>query len=279
MKSLESGIKFHFENKESSRIFINGGVECADAEFDIYKYKRYSPVAYRPIDNWRLPTKEENDILLSTTDQMAYADNLAIKKLPDELVELFAQFDFSKCKDKFEVTEVFKGRLDTSKEINIRLNQLIGGHSPNKAFSFFRIVVNRPGIQTLSYKPDGKEYIGLHIDTSTGLDLHELDSSRNRISINIGKEARSISIINLRLSQVAELLVKEAGFAIEEINLDNIAYLFFKHFPEYPVVKLLQYPYEYYIAPTDNILHDGSTLGMKTQDVTLIYLGHFNLYL
>jgi len=83
----------------------------------------------------------------------------------------------------------------------------------------------------------------------------------------------------LRLSQVAELLVKEAGFAIEEINLDNIAYLFFKHFPEYPVVKLLQYPYEYYIAPTDNILHDGSTLGMKTQDVTLIYLGHFNLYL
>lgn len=279
MKSLKEDIKIHFDSLRYPRLLISSGVENAASAFDIYSYKKFSEAAYKPIDNWRKPTKQEQKLLVSETDQMFQAHNIAIKRLDDDLIKLFSQFDFSNCKDKFEVADVFKGNLAVSQEINTKLNTLIKRHSPNKEFSFFRFVINRPAIQTLSYKPDGKEYIGLHIDTSSGLDLPDLDYSRNRISINIGKEARSVIFINLRLSEVVSLLNEKAGIAVSQINLDNIAQFFFTHFPEYPVVKFLQYPYEYYIAPTDNFFHDGSSIGMKTQDVTLIYLGYFNLTL
>ncbi len=31
-------------------------------------------------------------------------------------------------------------------------------------------------------------------------------------------------------------------------------------YSDYPVISVLQKPYEYYIIPTDNVIHDGSTL-------------------
>ena len=53
--------------------------------------------------------------------------------------------------------------------------------------------------------------------------------------------------------------------------------MFFKYFPDYPVLKIEQKPYEYYIAPTDNCIHDGATLERRSLDIVMTYLGHFKI--
>ena len=44
-------------------------------------------------------------------------------------------------------------------------------------------------------------------------------------------------------------------------------------FPDYPVVRLTIRPGEAYIAPTENLIHDGSTLGMTSPDLALHMIG------
>ena len=53
---------------------------------------------------------------------------------------------------------------------------------------------------------------------------------------------------------------------------------FLKKNPDYPVVRIELKPYQYYIAPTDNFIHDGSTLGNKDFDITIVYVGNFDNY-
>ena len=64
-----------------------------------------------------------------------------------------------------------------------------------------------------------------------------------------------------------------AGY--ESLDLPGIVDKFFQLYPDYPIIRLRQDPYEGYIAPTDSIIHDGSTVDMKTHDITLNFLGHF----
>jgi hypothetical protein len=58
-----------------------------------------------------------------------------------------------------------------------------------------------------------------------------------------------------------------------------IARDFMRAFPSYPAVRLRIRPGEAYIAPTENIAHDGSTIGMDAMDITLTVIGRFSLCL
>lgn len=65
-----------------------------------------------------------------------------------------------------------------------------------------------------------------------------------------------------------------------KLNTQNVTIientqLFFEYFPNYPVIRIKQNPYEFYIAPTDNCIHDGSTLNTNSLDIVMTYLGHF----
>ena len=50
---------------------------------------------------------------------------------------------------------------------------------------------------------------------------------------------------------------------------------FMRCFPDYPVIRLRIAPNEAYIAPTENIIHDGSTLGKMYFDICLTIRGKF----
>jgi hypothetical protein len=50
-----------------------------------------------------------------------------------------------------------------------------------------------------------------------------------------------------------------------------------KYYPEYPVVKLRIAPREAYIAPTENMIHDGCTVDKNRPDLKLMFLGHFGI--
>ena len=59
----------------------------------------------------------------------------------------------------------------------------------------------------------------------------------------------------------------------DEANIHLIVDTFFKEFSSYPVIRIKLNPGEAYIAPTDNIIHDGSSLGQLRHDMNLTIRG------
>ena len=112
----------------------------------------------------------------------------------------------------------------------------------------------------------------MHIDESRIFTPYSAYKSDNRISINISEESRYLFYVNLSLRQISNLIKNT------EITASNIVEKFFEQNPNYPIIRLEIKPYQYYIAPTDNFIHDGSTLGNKKHDITIVYTGIFDKY-
>lgn len=140
------------------------------------------------------------------------------------------------------------------------------------------IVARKPGFLTTTFNYTAGKFIGLHLDNFFKRDLVDRPSSPNRICINLGSEPRFLIFVNLTLHKCHELL-NAAGLRENCMNdpRRGLPELFMKRFPEYPVVQLRIDPGEAYIAPTENLIHDSTTLGLKSMDVSLIFLGTFHM--
>lgn len=145
-----------------------------------------------------------------------------------------------------------------------------------EAFEFHRLSVIPSGryVTSINLNEDNFEYLGLHIDHSTSFNIENAHLSQNRICINIGNENRFLFVINLTLKQIQQMLSEKTD--VSKLNVENITDYFFKYFPNYPVLKIKQKPFEYYIAPTDNCIHDGSTFNNNFLDITITFLGKFH---
>lgn len=167
---------------------------------------------------------------------------------------------------------------DFQKEIiNFQLDEYLKSISENGTdFEFYKIVVFPENVITNGISKNSKDenvFLGMHIDRSTIFQIETAADSKNRICINIGNEPRELYLINLSLLQIKDLLSSHSN---QFINRDNIVEFFFNsEFINYPVIKIKINPFEYYIGPTDNYIHDGTTTNRKHPDITLTYLGKF----
>lgn len=134
------------------------------------------------------------------------------------------------------------------------------------------IHVNNPGMRAATVNPKGGMRVGLHLDDWYRASPQNRHRSPNRICVNLGCEDRYFLFLNIPIRRVYAL----AG-ASTELSGSMAGQLFFRRFPRYPVVKLRMRPGEAYIAPTENLIHDGCTTGMTSPDVTLSLLGRFRV--
>ena len=119
--------------------------------------------------------------------------------------------------------------------------------------------------------------IGLHFDRSETFDLADpIMPNKNRIGINLSKEERKVYFINLSVAEIRRTLIEEHQVEPSAIDMVNLMNVYYRHLSHYPVVSVVVKPYEMYIAPTDNLIHDSTTLGRNSIDVMLSYLGYFN---
>ena len=74
---------------------------------------------------------------------------------------------------------------------------------------------------------------------------------------NTRKNDRFFLFLNLTMQTIIRLVNEQLG--IDEITMNHHEYTmkFFTFFPNYPITKLRVRPFEAYIAPTENIIHDG----------------------
>ena len=291
MMKLKKGIFIHNQLKENyAAISINSGTVyhteqvAPPVNFQGYSYTpQYNEDAYVIKRDWRALNDEEIDCLQANGNRNDH-NTVYLGDIPEQLKEHFQSLSLTGAKNRDEVMERLAASPEKTKVLSEHLNAFLKPLSNNQAFKFHCVGINFPNIELVAcnttklpagYKPQDIRYMGLHNDGTRDMTIYTANKAGNRISINIGDESRSFLFVNLSMVQAINMLKKKIDIVKHNVNIANISRFFFEHFPDYPVIKIHQQPYQYYIAPTDNCFHDGSTLGSTTLDVTMVYFGNF----
>lgn len=259
----------------SDQIVINSGVH------NVHEYNglTYFKDAYVPLQTWRSLTDAESRLLVAKRAKFSdHSKSVYVGEIPEKLKEVFQPLDLKSCTIPNEVLPKFHDNKKIVKKINKELHAFLKDLSSTGNFKFHRVTRAIANKETISYHLMGETqtHIGLHIDQSRRFKIHTAYKSGNRISINLSEETRTLIFTNLTLIQIYNLLSQKIDLSKIDLNPDNIAELFYIHYPDYPVVKVAIKPYQYYVAPTDNFFHDASTVGNKEIDVTIVYTGLFD---
>jgi hypothetical protein len=227
----------------------------------------YVPGARVPVPEWRLATQEENSVLWSATAPQTHRGVGVVRLLGPQLIKLV-----EKRSDIFE-------RVDDADTLKHPLMGLLldiirkAGLVTRHAFSA-RIGRDEPGLLTMTKAVDQNARIGLHFDRWDRLSVDELEQSSNRISINLGPVDRHFIFLNQTAPGMAAMLERENLQVARDVRAIGAAFM--SAFPEYPVVRLRLRPGEAYMAPTENVLHDGSSAGVRETNHYLSIRGRFD---
>lgn len=133
------------------------------------------------------------------------------------------------------------------------------------------------GLKGATYDHVDGKLPGLHIDSWDTRPWSTRKEARNRICINLGKESRYFLFVNLNISTVVDMIAGHEIVDYPNPKRNSAFNIFFELYPDYPIVKVELEPGEFYIAPTENILHDAMTEGKTVPDISLTILGYFNV--
>jgi hypothetical protein len=82
--------------------------------------------------------------------------------------------------------------------------------------------------------------------------------------------------MNLTLAEMFKNLGRDVASEEDKYGI-NVGHDFMRSFPGYPVLRVRIRPREAYIAPTDNLIHDGSSVGKNYPDIAVHLLGYFGV--
>jgi hypothetical protein len=289
--NLKKGIRLHnlFADGDES-VFINSGtIPYAELPLDKVNYKSahftplYEEDAYLPKRDWRRLSDPETDQIRPAVNRATY-NTIYAGDIPESLKESIVKLDLTNSVNREAVMTKFNEQPELVKGVSEEMHKFLLTISDGKPFHFHCIAANLPNLETVAcdvtrlppnFSVPDKKYIGLHNDGTQYMNFYTTHKSGNRITINLGKESRIFYFVNLTMIQVVNMLKQKVDIKKDTITIHNIAPFFFRYFPDYPVIKILQRPYQYYIAPTDNAFHDGSTAGNTALDINMVYFGAF----
>lgn len=263
---------------QSNRITINSGVIRKIIEND-----HEVRAIYEPRNDWRtIKNTELSSLLFIDNTKCNYKSEIGIFSLPESIKSLGTEMKLFECKSLADIQEVINRNESYFKRFQVEIVSFI------KRFVLVKSLENETSIQGFYFAQPGqatvavdrsKQTIGLHIDFSVESHTLSIKNTVNRLTVNVGSESRYFLFVNLTIDKLIDRIKvyedRDFRAGYESLDLPGIVDKFFQLYPDYPIIRLRQDPYEGYIAPTDSIIHDGSTVDMKTHDITLNFLGHF----
>jgi len=136
-----------------------------------------------------------------------------------------------------------------------------------------------PGMTNTTVNSMNGLRIGLHFDSWDQLPVESRWRGSNRICLNIGKGPRYLQFVPLSAFSIAERLAavghEDAITGPSGKTLDY-ARRFLATYGDIAVFRVSIFPGEAYIAPTENMIHDGSSEDSGSDDVTLTIRGHIH---
>lgn len=270
---VENSTMLNMRHMDPGCIQINSGT--MSARFLKDSPITYSSNAYVPKQDWRSLTSLEWDILRS---KESCPDHLSVGviRIPEDHFSCFYKLGLAQIKT-LEDTQT----LITDPGYPTALATLLQTISPH-VLSFdpntaLNLGYGISGLYT-STKRNIDTLLGLHLDHWDKQPLYERKNSQNRLCINMGQSPRFFQFINLSVEAIFELCQKKGLMDVQDVDdLHLLVSLFLENFSNYPVVRIKLQPGEAYIAPTENCIHDGSTLGQPYCDLQLTIRGRISL--
>lgn len=233
----------------------------------------YDSEAFLPTEPWREPNQEELNAICSTNKPFSNLNYVTKSNLEDEKLQPLRDYIESKNRNP----EQLSNQIEINNLSKGVIKMLSDQYYFNEEVVINGLAINPPKLKTVTYDKKNEIYLGLHLDSWEGFPLERRCYSKNRISINIGNQDRYLLFINLPLVTIANLLTKSLNEA-KQIPKQKLCKMFMLEYPEYPVIRLKIKPSEYYIAPTDNLIHDGSTIDSIEQVLHYTIRGEFKIY-
>lgn len=268
---VSPGMKIFCEAPLRDRVALSSGIEEVKMINGMPCFKR----AFVPSEPWTSPNEDEVKILQAEENENGIYQQLAIVTIPKELKKSFHNLKLYSCKNDADAQRI--GATPAYKKV---LGEFIEYFSPwhkgdDPPVPHF-IYVGRPGLRTTTFNRNENFFIGMHLNSWEKKQMNERHIARNRICLNLGLDPRYFLFYNLEYRQMAKM----AGFPENFLNQKNqhhyeVLYKFYELFPDYPIIRLRIDPYEAYLAPTENVVHDGTTEGCTQTDVNLGIRGYY----
>lgn len=243
---------------------------------------RYMPGAMVPTAEWRAPSDAESELLIGWPESDEPGCWLALVRLPEEAIASLrtAVFrpDNAELGDEARAASGASGREAAIARFGHFVREEFGLRSgdDSRAELWGGIRTNDPQMLTVTTHPETGRLVGLHVDDWYADKLEWRHRSPNRISVNLGAGDRFLLFVNLAILEIAHLVGHEQDVESRP-GCSDLGRRFLAVNPGYPVVKLRVRPGEAYIAPTENMVHDGTTMGMTAADVALALHGPITL--
>jgi hypothetical protein len=234
----------------------------------------YCNSAFVPAEPWRLPTPEEFERLLTKGPDLDYSECVSIVRLPDTVLASFRALGIHAVSSPEALRPIVKSE-DCQRVIEKITEQIAPFQISNNAITLNGIAIHPPGLRTVTFNRSQGYFIGLHVDSWDRLPYPQRHRATNRICINLSRENRFLLFLNLPIKAILNRLC--AMPQSESPNHKNFIVEFMKRYPYYPVVKVRIAPGEAYIAPTENMIHDGCSFGMKYPTILLTFRGRFRV--
>ena len=240
----------------------------------------YVKDAFVPSEPWRQPSDRELGLLRMDQHTWRQSNDVAIVRIADALVEPFvAMLESRGLREAadpktYETNATHPDWSANLERLAAHLERMCG---KQLASIFFRIA--EPDRFTLTkdeFSSDGRQLVGMHLDSWDALPMRHRGRSRNRLCINFGREPRYSLFCNLSLMEMFHAIgLRDPEDIYADFRGLYMGHRFMAAMPDYPIVRLRIDPGEAYILPTDNLIHDASTEGNRYPDITLTYLGLF----
>ncbi len=249
------------------RLSASGGVGEAVALG--HDPRLFKPGALAPREPWRPLTAAEQAGLAARTGRGA-TNFVALVRLPPPLAALGGQLGRLSALSKLDrgkpTDDLAAMQASLAEGV---LASFAAGDNPRT----LGIVVSDTGLPTLTSDLEDHLLWGLHVDSWFGRATDARSDAPNRMGVNIGTQPRRMQIIDLGLDEIAALLPDPPG--APPASAYDLGRRFMLTFPDYPVTALTIHPGEAYIAATENLIHDGNSMGLTDPDVLFTILGEF----
>jgi hypothetical protein len=285
---LKAGVQIYFDPDITTddRFRLSNGIESLDREKEADL--GYRSAAFVPQLPWHSPTPEQLNLLISTASDPATLDpskTIGIVKFSatilSKITELLTWGNERYGIDRLKTTDINQHN-DYRLAIADLNNYIARTYSVDD--KFFCLGINRSEIDKLTTTIDWLNYlpstpfVGLHLDSWEKLPLRRRHFSKQRICINLGQETRYFLFVNRTLLQlVTDLNLQDPDYFYQDYRGVRLAEKFMKMRDRYPIVSLAIHPGEAYIAPTENIIHDATSMSKQLPDWSLTFLGKFRL--
>jgi hypothetical protein len=266
---LNSSVKLYFPEGNLnnqlalSRISFSAGTVAAASSG-----LPYTEHARIPASRWRSPSPTELEKLV-TPRPLQRGNCVVLSRLFEDRELAQVQAEMIAVRTRFGDLGELKKEL-----LEITLNSLKSKCRKYEVTNVLGLNTDPGNLETTSINRSTGLFAGLHVDVWEDRSLEERHLCANRISINLGPSHRYFLFACISVAEMKSALPEGSIGS----DLESLAYVqksFLEKYPEFPIARLRIEAGEAYFAPTENLIHDGSTSDCSTPPFTFALQGVF----